>query len=87
MDFFAYNEENLLKRAPLPAGVAPKGLPVPDCIVDLTELIRSIQRSEGKPDCFRRSSGTCDLEACAWRSLCLEQQDLTDSHNKDNPPD
>jgi hypothetical protein len=43
--------------------------------VDLTELIRSMQRSEGNPDCFRLGVDNCDQLNCAWRSLCLEQHD------------
>ena len=42
---------------------------------NLTELVRSIQRSEGNPDCFRRSVGNCDQVDCTWRSLCLEPDD------------
>ena len=51
-----------------------------DCVVDLTELVRSIQRSEGNPDCFRQGAGNCDQLDCNWRSLCLEQ------HDEDNDP-
>ena len=40
---------------------------------DLTNLIRSIQRAEGNPDCFRRALGYCDRLDCAWRQYCLEK--------------
>ena len=41
--------------------------------LDVTELIRSIQRAEGNPDCFRRAKGYCDQLGCAWRLYCLEK--------------
>ena len=39
--------------------------------VDITALIRSVQRTEGNPDCFKRSEGNCDRLDCAWRPYCL----------------
>lgn len=39
---------------------------------DLTNLIRSIQRAEGNPDCFGKAQGHCDRLDCAWREYCLE---------------
>ena len=41
--------------------------------LDVTKLIRSIQRAEGNPDCFRRPHGHCDRVDCAWRKYCLEK--------------
>jgi hypothetical protein len=41
--------------------------------LDVAELIRSIQRAEGNPDCFRRARGHCDRPDCAWRRYCLEK--------------
>jgi hypothetical protein len=41
--------------------------------LDITELIRSIQRAEGNPDCFRRAHGNCDRLDCAWRNYCLQE--------------
>ena len=35
--------------------------------VDITTLIRSIQRAEGNPDCFRKLRGSCDRMDCKWR--------------------
>lgn len=54
----------------------------PKINVDLAALIRSVQRSEGNPDCFLRNKGHCDQVDCAWRSYCLPfqgdaQQDLS----------
>lgn len=40
--------------------------------VDITNLVRSIQRAEGKPDCFRKEQKDCDQFECAWRKYCLE---------------
>jgi hypothetical protein len=46
--------------------------------VDMTLLIRSIQRSEGNPDCFGRAEDHCDRLDCAWRPYCLgEDSDLS----------
>ncbi|MCK4391188.1 MAG: hypothetical protein KAV83_13230 [Desulfobacterales bacterium] len=41
--------------------------------LDVTNLIRSIQRAEGNPDCFRGAQGYCDQLDCAWRPYCLEK--------------
>jgi hypothetical protein len=40
--------------------------------LNLSELVRSIQRSSGDPDCFRRGPPYCDKLDCIWRSLCQE---------------
>ena len=39
--------------------------------IDMTLLIRSIQRSEGNPDCFGRAEDYCDQLDCSWRPYCL----------------
>jgi hypothetical protein len=41
--------------------------------VDVTELIRSIQRAEGNRDCFRRVKDYCDQLNCHWRAYCIEK--------------
>ena len=41
-------------------------------LVDITALIRSVQRSEGNPDCFDKSEGKCEKNDCAWRPYCVE---------------
>ncbi len=53
---------------------------------DLTNLIRSIQRAEGNPDCFGRAQGHCDHSDCTWRQYCLEksQDETTASKNEQN---
>ncbi|OEU78475.1 MAG: hypothetical protein BA873_06645 [Desulfobulbaceae bacterium C00003063] len=48
-------------------------LDLKNSFLDMTELIRSIQRAEGNPDCFRRAHGYCDQLGCAWRPYCLGQ--------------
>ena len=40
--------------------------------VDITALVRSVQRSEGDRDCFRRGQFCCDQMDCIWRKYCLE---------------
>jgi hypothetical protein len=42
---------------------------------DLTDLVRSLQRSEGYQDCFRRGLTDCNQLDCAWRDLCLYRPD------------
>jgi hypothetical protein len=41
---------------------------------DITRLIRSIQRIEGNPDCFRTAVGECDRRDCFWREYCLAEE-------------
>ncbi len=43
--------------------------------VDITAMIRSLQRAEGLTDCFRRGAVDCDQLNCAWRKYCLESVD------------
>lgn len=39
--------------------------------VDITALIRSVQRMEGNIDCFRRGESDCKQLDCSWRPYCL----------------
>lgn len=39
--------------------------------LDITALIRSIQRAEGNPDCFMKGEDDCDRLDCSWRIYCL----------------
>ena len=41
-------------------------------LVNITDLIRSAQRTEGNPDCFKKHKGRCDELECQWRPYCLE---------------
>jgi hypothetical protein len=49
--------------------------------LDITTLIRSIQRAEGHTDCFQKGIIDCDQVDCKWRSFCLEEQPVL---RKDN---
>ena len=40
--------------------------------VDITALVRSVQRAEGNRDCFRRGQIYCDQTDCVWRKYCLD---------------
>ena len=48
---------------------ATKVLDLKNSFLDMTELIRSIQRAEGNPDCFGRGQGYCDRLDCVWPVL------------------
>jgi hypothetical protein len=52
---------------------ARKDLGLKRDFLDLTELIRSIQRREGNLDCFGRGQAHCEEPECSWRLYCLEQ--------------
>jgi len=39
--------------------------------LDITAMIRSLQRTEGYKDCFRTGISDCDQIKCAWRQYCL----------------
>lgn len=39
--------------------------------VDIIAMIRSLQRTAGLTDCFRRGNADCDIIDCDWRSYCL----------------
>jgi hypothetical protein len=41
--------------------------------VDITAMIRSLQRTEGFADCFRTGLSDCDQVECAWRQYCLQK--------------
>jgi len=41
--------------------------------LDITRLIRSVQRIEGNPDCFGKADGNCNRLDCAWREYCLKE--------------
>jgi hypothetical protein len=42
--------------------------------LDTTNLVRSIQRAEGNPDCFRKAENYCDRLDCSWRQYCLTEE-------------
>jgi len=45
---------------------------VEDAYLDITTLIRSVQRVEGNFDCFLRAEEYCDQIDCCWRPYCLK---------------
>jgi hypothetical protein len=45
-------------------------------LLDITGMIRSIQRLEGNFDCFGRACGYCDQLDCCWRPYCLGNKPL-----------
>jgi hypothetical protein len=59
--------------------------------LDVTALIRSIQRAEGNPDCFGKAIDKCDRLNCAWRDYCLEENQPNDTEGikrgKDRDPE
>jgi hypothetical protein len=44
--------------------------------LDVTALIRSIQRVEGNFDCYSKAKEYCDQSDCCWRPYCLERNQL-----------
>lgn len=46
--------------------------------LDVTRLIRSIQRAEGNIDCFRMAQSHCDQLDCNWRTYCREKTNSFD---------
>jgi CheY-like chemotaxis protein len=42
-------------------------------LLDLIELVRSLQRNAGDQDCFRTNPDSCGKLDCQWRPLCLRQ--------------
>jgi len=63
-------------REPFQKKTKKSSLPRKD-FLDATALIRSIQRAEGNPDCFRKAQVGCDQFDCAWRKYCLEEVQAT----------
>ncbi|GAB6909205.1 hypothetical protein JCM12296A_50460 [Desulfosarcina cetonica] len=43
--------------------------------VDVVALVRSLQRTAGLNDCFRKGDSNCTIRDCAWRAYCLETPD------------
>jgi hypothetical protein len=44
----------------------------PQDLLNVTELVRSLQRREGNQGCFRKAEGSCDREDCFCRPWCLK---------------
>ena len=39
--------------------------------LDIKALVRSLQRAEGREDCFLTGRMDCDETDCRWRNYCL----------------
>jgi hypothetical protein len=53
------------------ASINTKRQGIEDDFLDITALIRSIQRVEGNFDCFQMAKEYCDQIDCCWRPYCL----------------
>jgi len=40
--------------------------------LDIKALVRSLQRAEGREDCFLSGRMDCDETNCRWRNYCLK---------------
>lgn len=60
-----FNVENQTAKVPIPKRNKKINF------LDVTALIRSIQRAEGNIDCFRRAEGYCERMDCAWYVYCI----------------
>jgi len=58
--------------------------------VDIIAMVRSLQRTAGLTDCFRRGRADCDDIHCHWRSYCLgglPDQETSVNGSKNRPPE
>lgn len=55
-------------------------------LCDLTRLIRSLQRLEGKPECFATDLPACEGIACLWREYCLKPEQATSERASERVP-
>lgn len=53
--------------------------------VDIIAMVRSLQRTAGTTDCFRRGNADCDRIDCDWRIYCLYEP--FDPKKTKRPPD
>ncbi len=68
----AYRKETRGKQASGASRINARKMPEKESFLDITPLVRSIQRAEGNVDCFRTGQVSCDHFDCAWRPYCLE---------------
>lgn len=52
--------------------------------VDIIAMVRSLQRTAGTADCFRRGNADCDNIDCDWRTYCLSG--APETKKKELPP-
>jgi len=68
-------DQNYLNASPVTIGkvsINTKKQCIENDFLDITALIRSIQRVEGNFDCFLRAEEYCDQIDCCWRPYCLK---------------
>jgi hypothetical protein len=63
-------KENEMNDCPMPETL--ENGPLQRGYVNITAMIRSLQRTEGYKDCFRTGMTECDQLKCAWRQYCLQ---------------
>ena len=39
---------------------------------DIVRLVRSIQKTENNPQCFRTGKSDCEQKVCCWREFCVD---------------
>lgn len=59
-------------RSRLKSPKAGKASQYPGEALDITAMVRSLQRTAGMTDCFRMGNLDCDSTDCDWRTYCLE---------------
>ena len=77
--FAAGREEKRLKENTLASGKN-----TPDTkrnYLDIKALVRSLQRAEGREDCFLAGRMDCDETDCRWRNYCLENLEILHPKN------
>lgn len=53
--------------------------------VDITALVRSIQRADNQKDCFRSGKTLCDDGDCIWRPYCFATVEIPGDKKRDRP--
>jgi len=69
-------DQDCLNASPVKIGkvsINTKKQCIENDFLDITALIRSIQRVEGNFDCFSKAKEYCDQSDCCWRPYCLER--------------
>jgi hypothetical protein len=67
-----------------PRGGASRAMPSSGR-VNIVEMVRSLQRTEGVTDCFRAGKVDCDDIQCNWRAYCLDKAPKFACPEKENP--
>lgn len=73
-----FNVENQTAKAPIPK----RDKKIKKNFLDVTALIRSIQRAEGNIDCFRRGEGYCEKTECPWYVYCIGNSENINNQGK-----